>query len=397
MGKLTDMKIRSALKSPGVYGDGAGLYLRVKPTGAASWVLRVQFNGRRQDIGLGGYPADRSLGEAREEAYRLRKLARRGGDALAERDKDKVSIPTFAEVVERAHAELGKGWAEKTAEQFKSSLETHANPRIGKKRVDQIQADHVIAALSPIWTEKPQIARKVRHRIMQTLAFAKSHGWRSDPVPTAKEISGGLASQPASQGFRAMPYRELPSFIASEIAKDDSPARLALLFTILTAARSGEARKATWAEIDFEDQMWRRPAQHMKSRKAHDIPLSAAALAILERTKSLSDGEGLIFPNSRGKALSDAALGKMMASAKRTETVHGFRSTFRDWAAEKMPTVPFTVAEIALAHSVGDATERAYLRSDLREMRRSLMDAWAAFAAPSIAGLPQNVTAIRAS
>lgn len=396
MGKLNEMKLRAALKKPGTYGDGAGLYLRVKPSGAASWVLRVQFDGKRQDIGLGGYPADRSLAEARDEAFRLRKLARRGGDAIGERDRDKVSIPNFAEAVDRAHAELGKGWAVKTAEQFKASLEAHAIPRLGKKRVDQIQADHVIATLSPIWTEKPQIARKVRHRIIQTLAFAKSHGWRSEPVPTAKEISGGLASQPESKGFRAMPYKALPSFFGAELAKEGSPARLALLFTILTAARSGEVRKATWGEIDFEEKLWRKPAEHMKSRKAHDVPLSAAALAVLERAKGLGDGEGPIFPNSRGKPLSDAALGKMLAMAGSDMTVHGFRSTFRDWAAEKMPTVPFTVAELALAHSVGDATERAYLRSDLRDMRRSLMDAWAAFAAPSLSNGRDNVVSLSA-
>jgi integrase len=232
---------------------------------------------------------------------------------------------------------------------------------------------------------------------MQTLAFAKSRGWRTEPVPLAKEITDGLAKQPKSQGFRAMPYKALPAFMASEIDKDDSPARLALLFTILTAARSGEARKATWAEIDLEDRLWRRPADHMKSRKAHDVPLCDAALSILARAKALKDKSGLIFPNSRGKALSDAALGKMLALAGCGDTVHGFRSTFRDWAAEKMPTVPYIVAELALAHETGDATERAYLRSDLLDMRRALMAAWGQFAAPSLSGDSGNVTPISAA
>lgn len=173
MAKLTALKVKSA--QPGVHGDGKGLYLRVKPSGARSWVLRVQFNGRRQDIGLGS-DADLSLSEAREKAAHLRKLARQGRDAIAERDKSKAVIPTFAEAVEKAHAALGKGWGEKTAEQFKSSLEAHAVPVIGKRRVDEIELSHVISVLAPIWTEKPQIARKVRHRLIKTLAFAKSHG-----------------------------------------------------------------------------------------------------------------------------------------------------------------------------------------------------------------------------
>lgn len=409
MGKLTDLKVRNAKWPGGVtrdgsprtgsvrIADGAGLYLMIKPTGAKSWVLDVQHGGRRRLMGLGGYPADLTLSEAREEAYKLRKLARKGLDPVAERDRSKVVIPNFAKAMEAAHEQLGKGWADKTADAFKSSLEIHALPSLGAKRVDQIGVAEIIAALSPIWTEKPQIARKVRHRIMQTLAFAKSRGWRIEPVPQAKEISDGLAKQPKSQGFRAMPYKALPAFMSSEIAKDDSPARLALLFTILTAARSGEARKASWSEIDFEDRLWRRPADHMKSRKAHDVPLSDAALAILERANAMADKSGLIFPSLRGKELSDAALGKMLALAGCSDTVHGFRSTFRDWAAEKMPTVPFIVAELALAHEAGDATERAYLRSDLLDMRRALMDAWGRFAAPSLSGDTGNVTPISAA
>ena len=393
MGKLTALKVKHA--APGIHGDGKGLYLRVKDTGAKSWVLRVQFNGRRQDIGLGSID-DLTLSEARVKSAFLRKIARAGGDAIAVRDKNKVKIPTFAEAVDLAHAELGKGWAEKTAEQFKASLDTHAVPRMGKRRVDEIQVEHIIAALSPIWTEKPQIARKVRHRIIQTLAFAKSHGWRSEQVPLAKEITGGLAKQPESKGFRAMPFKELPDFIAGELSKAESPARLALLFTILTAARSGEVRRSTWAEINFGDALWNRPAEHMKSGRAHTVTLSDAALTVLKRAKALYGEEGLIFPNARRKPLSDAALGKMLRDGGREETVHGFRSTFRDWAAEKMPSIPFTVAELALAHAVGNATERAYLRSDLRDMRSSLMSSWGAFAAPSLSRKQANVVSIHA-
>jgi len=409
VGKLTDLQVKKMKWPGGVtrdgkprtgsvrHSDGKGLYLVIKPSGAKSWVLDYKRPGRlREYMGLGGYP-EVSLGEAREEALRFRKLIRKGLDPKVERDRDRLVIPTFAEAMAAAHKDLGKGWADKTAEGFLSSLNTHAVPHIGRLRVDEIEAADLNKALRPIWRDKPQIARKVRHRILQVLAYSKSHGWRSARVPDAKEISNGLGKQPTSEGHRAMPYKVLPAFMATELAKDDSPARLALLFTILTAARSGEARKATWAEIDFEERLWRRPAEHMKSRKAHDVALSDAAIAILARAEALKDKSGLIFPNSKGKALSDAALGKMLTLAGCAETVHGFRSTFRDWAAEKMPTIPGDVAEAALAHETGDRTVRAYLRTDFIEQRHALMAAWGQFAAPSLSGDMGNVTPISAA
>lgn len=413
MGKLTDLQVKR-MKWPGGlatkganagkprtgsvrYSDGGGLYLVIKPSGAKSWVLDYKRPGRasREYMGLGGYP-DVSLGEARDEAARLRKFARKGLDPKVERDRGLAVVPTFAEAMKAAHEDLGKGWADKTAAAFLSSLELHAKV-IENLRVDEIEAADVNKALRPIWRDKPQIARKVRHRILQVLAYSKSHGWRSERVPDAKEISNGLGKQPKSEGHRAVPYKDVPTFMASELAKDDSPARLALLFIVLTAARQGEARLAGWDEIDFDDRLWRRPAEHMKSRKAHDVPLSDAAFAVLERAKVLRDKSGLIFPNSKGKPLSDAAVGKMLKMAGRTETVHGFRSSFRDWAAEKMRAIPADVAEAALAHETGDATVRAYRRTDFIEMRRELMAAWARFVAPSLSGDTGNVTPISAA
>ncbi|MET0180103.1 MAG: integrase arm-type DNA-binding domain-containing protein [Novosphingobium sp.] len=391
-GKLTDLKVRSALKKPGKHGDGGGLYLRVKPSGAASWILLVQFQGKRQEIGLGGYPADRSLGEAREEAARLRKLARRGGNAIAERDKDLVTIPTFAEAVKAAHVEFAKGWTEKHSDAFKASLEQHIVPKLGKERVDQIGAVHVISALAPLWTDKPEMARKLRSRTMQVLSFAKARGWRSMPLPDARELRDGLARQPRNGNFAALPFAEVPAFVASQLPEAPTSGRLALLFTILTAARSGEVRSALWEHIDLEARTWTRPATLMKMREKHVVTLSDAAVAILRQAEDLFGTKGLIFPGSKqGSALSDMTLTKAMRSAGRHETVHGFRSSFRDWAAEKMPTVPAMVAEMALAHKVGTATEQAYLRSDLRDMRRSLMEAWGRFVAPSLSGGGSNV------
>ncbi len=392
MGKLTDLKIKSAIKRLGVYGDGAGLYLRVKDSGAASWVLRVQFQGRRRDIGLGGYPADRSLGEAREDAARLRKLARRGGNAVAERDKDRKQIPTFSEAVASAHEEFANGWSVKNAASFKSSLEQHAIPKMGSHRVDQIATEQIISALAPIWTVKPEIAKKVRVRIVQVLDFAKSKGWRSEPVPTARDITRGLARQPRGGNFEAMPFADVPAFVAAQLAKDRSSARLALLFTIFTAARSGEVRSSRWDHIDLDAQTWTRPAGLMKMREKHVVTLNAAAMAILKQRGALTDRTGLIFPGIRANAtLSDMTLSKQMKAAGKTATVHGFRSSFRDWAAERMATFPAMVAEMALAHKIGAKTEQAYLRSDLRDMRRALMDAWGNFVAPPLSVDEQTV------
>lgn len=390
MGKLTDLKVRNA--KAGIHGDGAGLYLRVKDTGAKSWVLRVQFNKSRQDIGLGGYPADLTLGEAREKAAHLRKLARQGKNAREERDREKLVIPTFKDAADQAHEELSKGWTDKHAAAFKASLAEHVTPRIGSKRVDQVASSDIIVALAPIWTVKPQMARKVRVRILQVLGFAKAKGWRSSPLPDARELRDGLARQPKGGNFAAVPFADVPAFVAGQLELEETAGRMALLFTIVTAARSGEVRSARWEHIDLDARAWNRPADLMKSGVKHTVTLNDAALAILERAKALSNGSGLLFPGSRpGRPLSDMTLTAAMRTAKRTETVHGFRSAFRDWAAERMPTVPAMVAEMALAHSVGTRTEQAYLRSDLRDMRRSMMDAWGRFVAPSLSGASGNV------
>ena len=390
MGRLTDMKVRNA--KSGIHGDGAGLYLRVKPSGAKSWVLRVQFMGRREDIGLGGYPADLTLSEARDKALHLRKLARQGKNAREERDREKLVVPTFKEAVEKAHAELSKGWSEKNGASFKASLADHIVPKLGSKRVDHITTADVIAALSVVWTEKPALAQKLRVRLLQVLSFSKARGWRSAALPDPRELKDGLAKRPKGGNFAAMPFKAVPGFVAKQLEKEDTAGRLALLFTIVTAARSGEVRSACWEHIDTDAREWRRPAELMKTGIKHTVTLNDVALAILERAKGLSGGKGLIFPGSRPKSsLSDMTLSKVLRDAGETVTVHGFRSSFRDWAAEKMPTVPAMVAEMALAHSVGTKTEQAYLRSDLRDLRRGLMDGWGRFVAPSLSGSGGNV------
>jgi integrase len=373
MGKLTAVGVRNA--AAGRHVDGKGLHLEVRPSGAKSWVLRVQYDKKRRDVGLGSID-DLTLAEAREKAAHLRKLARQGLDPVVERDRVKQVIPTFAEAVKKAHAELSKGWAEKTGIAFLASMAEHAEPALGKHRVSDITTEQVIASLSKIWTEKPQQARKVRLRIMQVLGYAKAMGWRTAPLPDARDFRQGLAKQPKGRNFAAMAYADVPDFVASQLTLGDTPARHALLFAILTAARSGEVRQARWDQINREAKTWTRPPEVMKSAKGHVITLSPGALAVLDRAAKLSAGKELVFPSMRGRMLSDMGLSSIMRSADRAETVHGFRSSFRDWAAERMPMVPAMVAEMALAHSVGNATEQAYLRTDLREMRFRLMDAW---------------------
>lgn len=389
VGKLTALQVKHA--KPGTHGDGDGLYLRVKPSGARSWVLRVQHAGKRQDIGLGSI-ADLSLSEARDKAAQLRKLARKGADAIAERDRERVIVPTFEKAVIAAHAEFSKGWTDKAGDAFLSSLKTHAYPALGRLRVNEIASANVIAALAPIWTEKPQQARKVRHRILQVLSFAKAMGWRGEAAPGADELRRGLAKQPESKNFAAVPFGEVPALVAGELGKAETSARLALLFVILTGARSGEVRGARWEQFDLEAAIWARPAELMKSRKAHDVTLNQAALSVLAKAGQLSDCKGLVFPGARvSSALSDMSIAKVLRAAGRTETVHGFRSSFRDWAAEKRPDIPPMVAEIALAHVPGNKVEAAYLRTDMRALRFKLAEAWGAFVAPSLGAAKGNV------
>jgi integrase len=426
MGKLTAIKVKNAKPGRGADGkptnarlsDGSGLSLLVKPNGAKSWVLRVQVIGKSRDVGLGAVDVEGiragafgahdpladlplmqrtllTLAEAREKAAALRKLAKAGANPVTERDRERRVIPTFAEVVIAAHDALKSGWSDKTAKAFKASLEEHAVPKLGAMRVDAIGSSEIVLTLARIWTDKPVMAKKVRSRIGQVLAFAKARGWRTDALPDAREMRSGLSKQAPGENFAAMSFADLPAFMADQLAKENGASRMAMLFAILTAARSGEVRKATWEQIDLEARTWTRSATDMKMKVAHVVTLNAAAIAILESMAPKELRAGLIFAGAKaGKPLSDMSLTRIMRLAGRTETVHGFRSAFRDWAAEKMPTIPAMVAEMALAHRVGTSTEQAYLRSDLRDMRRALMDGWGRFVAPSLSGAENNVVSL---
>jgi integrase len=372
---LTVLGAKSA--KPGRHADGKGLYLLVKPSGAKSWLLRTQYLGKRRDIGLGSYDT-LSLAEAREKAAALRKVSIKGDDPIGERDKGKFVIPTFAKAMEAAHAEFSRGWVDKHAAAFKSSLEQHALPSLGKVRVDHIDASLIRDTLAPIWVEKPVMARKVRVRIGQVLDYAKAKRWRSEGAPAAKEVSMGLAKHGKGKNFAAMPHADVPAFLSQLETEAQTVGRLALKFTILTAARSGEVRHARWGQIDLEKGLWARPAAMMKAREAHTVALSPAALEVLRQAAGfrLTNADSLIFAGKGGKPLSDMTLTKALRDAGHSVTVHGFRAAFRNWAAEKMPTIPSEVAETALAHSIGNATTRAYLTTSFVDLRHKLMAAW---------------------
>jgi integrase len=336
-------------------------------------------DGRRRDIGLGSTAA-LSLAEARDRARELRKVAKSGRDPVAARDRDKMRIPTFEAAAEACRRTRGQGWEKRHAEAFMASLRLHAFNKLGHLLVNSIEEQEMLAVLTPLWREKPVAARKLRQRISIVLDFAKGNGWRKTGAPR-ESLRAVLASQPRRGNFAAMPYPDVPAFFAALRSRPVTPARLALLFTILTAARSGEVRSARWSHVDCAARTWTRPADMMKSREPHVVTLSPPALALLEEARKLrpSVESDLIFPAARGGTLSEMTLLKIVKAQAGPFTVHGFRASFRTWAAEKMPSTPEAVAEAALAHVVPDAVVRAYQRAKFMDLRRGLMDSWGDF------------------
>lgn len=397
MGNLTDLKVKKA--KPGRHGDGGGLYLLVSKTGGKSWMLRTMVQTgqgkKRKDIGLGGYPLY-SLSEARDAARELRKVAKRGGDPIAERDKDKVRVPTFREAAVECHAAKAGGWSKKNAAAFLSALDNHAYGLIGDARVSDVTASDIAAVLLPIWTSKPNAGVKVRHSIGMVLDYANAMAWRKDPAPR-DALRVLLPKQPKSESYAALPYEETPGYVQELEAANRTAGRLALLFTIYTAARSGEVRHARWGQIDLDASLWKRPASMMqKNGQAHTITLNEQALLILRevRPSGKVDGDALVFPSPQGKVLSDMTLSKVVRS--KGITVHGFRATFKTWAVEKMPSIPEAVSEVALSHIIPEKVERAYNRAKFMDMRRTLLDAWGRYLSQTSADVVVMPTASRA-
>ena len=376
MGNLTALKLRN-LKEPGRYSDGDGLILVYNKAGKGSWIVRVQADGRRRDIGIGSYP-DVSLSDARESAASIRRQAKAGIDVIAERRKEADRVPTFRQAAGRVHEEHKKAWKNgKHQAQWLNTLESYAYPHFGDKLVSEIDASHIRDALIEIWLEKPETARRVRQRIGAVLDWSFVKGYRSSEAPM-RSISKGLPRQPKKSGhFAAMPVGDVPEFV-SKLRLGASLGRLALEFLILNASRSGEVRGARWSEFDLERNIWVIPADRMKMEREHVVPLSRQALAVLERAKLYKrEASDLVFPGQRRKRpLSDMTLLKILRDVDAAFTVHGFRSSFRDWVAEKT-NYQGEVAEAALAHAIPNKVEAAYRRTDFLEKRRAMMQDWA--------------------
>jgi integrase len=369
----------AAITEPGRHGDGGGLYLEVEPSGAKRWILRVMVKGRRRDIGLGGLKTT-GLAKARDDAARMRAIARAGGDPLADRAKSLRTVPTFKEAAEAVHEEHKTGWRNaKHRAQWLSTLKAYAYKRLGTKAVSEIQTSDVLAVLSPIWRTKPETARRVRQRIGVVMDWAKAAGHRSGDNPI-DGVTKGLPAQPERKNHHAaLPYAEIATFIQDLRQADNSEVvRLAFEFTILTAARTGEVLGARWKEIDFDSALWTVPAGRMKGSREHRVPLSARCIEILKRAEKIG-GKAFVFEGREDLPLSGMAMLMVLRRLGAKITVHGFRSAFRDWASEQT-NFPRDVCEMALAHSIKDKTEAAYRRGDLLEKRRELMKAWATYA-----------------
>lgn len=341
-------------------------------------------DGKRCDIGLGGYPYV-GLAAARQKAMENRMAIAAGRDPISE--KRRSSIPSFAVAARRTHAMLKPRWRnEKHADSWMQTLERHAFATLGGLSVDRIDRADVLAVLTPIWGTRPETARRVRQRIRAVLQWAWAHGFISENV-AGEAIDGALPAMPAIKThLRALPYQDVKVALDTiEASRASLSATACLRFVVLTACRSGEARLAKWDEIHSEAREWRIPASRMKAGIEHRVPLSNAALMVLERVRSLRDESGLIFPSPLRprRPMSDMTLTKVLRDTGLAErpTVHGFRSSFRTWASEQTDT-PHAVMELSLAHTVGTAVEQAYARSDLLARRRNLMQQWADFLVP---------------
>ena len=388
------------LTDPGLHAVGtvAGLRLLVKPTGARSWVLRTMIGTRRAELGLGGFPTV-SLAQAIEYARQALQVIRSGADPAADRRAKRTTVDwTFKRTAEAYITAHTPGWKNaKHAAQWTSTLEAYAYPIFGHKHVREVSKADVLAVIEPIWSSKNETATRVRNRIELVLGYAVQRELRPEGLNPARwrgnlDIALPKADKVARvEHHAALAIDDMHGFMVRLHDANGMGAR-ALEFAILTASRSGEVRGATWAEIDITEGVWSIGPERMKSGRPHRVPLSVKALELLEALPRF-EGTDLVFPGSRDKPLSDMTLTATLRRLKVPVTAHGFRSTFRDWAAERTGT-PAEVAEMALAHAIGNATESAYRRGDLFAKRRELMDLWAKFIdTPPAKG---NVRALRA-
>ena len=379
LAKLTVRRIETA-KGPAKLTDEHGLYLRVSPKGSKSWIQRLNIQGIRTDNAVGHYPS-MGLAEARAAAFERWKVAKAGGDPR-QPDGKSVLAPTFREAAEAVIAMHEPNWrSPKSGPQWRASLGTYAYPIIGKLPVSEITPGHVMAVLQPMWNEKRETARRVKQRISAICRWAVAQGHRTDD-PAGIVIDAALPRNGVERRHMpALPYDQVADCIAKVKAskRASTSSKLALEFLILTAARSGEVREATWDEFDLDSALWTLPAERMKANREHRVPLSGRALEVLVEAAELSDGSGLVFPGARrGRPLSENTHAKLLRELGFDAVTHGFRSSFRDWASEQTNT-PRAVMEAALAHTIKNKTEAAYARSDLFRKRRVLMESWAGY------------------
>jgi integrase len=377
---LTAVFVRQT-NAPGRYCDGSGLYLVVDPSGASRWVLRVMYHGRRRDVGLGG-TSSVTLAEARDKAYELRRLAKTGEDPVAARRALREGAPTFEACAFTVHGNRKATWRNGRHQvSWLRTLELYAFPTIGKTAINRIGTAEILKLLLPIWTSKPETARRVLQRIGIVVDYATAAGMRSGENPCRLAILGLPKQTDGPEHFAALPYAQVPGFIvtlrsstAAEITK------LAFEFLILNASRSGEVRLAQKSEIDFEAALWTVPGERMKAGKQHVVPLAPRAVEIAKAACRLFPKADLLFPSPTNvqKPLSDMALTQILRRAEIDATAHGMRSSFRDWCSEET-NFPSEVAEMALAHAIKSDVEAAYRRGALLQKRRLLMEAWSSY------------------
>jgi integrase len=377
---LSAVHVRTA--KVGRHADGHGLYLVVRECGSRSWVLRAQVNGRRQDFGIGSAKMV-SLAKARATAWEYRERLRNGEEVRrkAPPSVEVPAVPNFAEATRACHSAIASGWRNKQhRETWLTSFEIHIFRHFGETPVDQVTSLMVRDALAPIWLKIPETARRILQRIGTVLDFAHIQGWCPHEA-SLRSVRRGLPRQLTDDNhFAAVPYAELPAF-AAKLSLPPYPAgRQALLFIILNASRCGEVRHATWPEFDLENGLWTVPAERMKMRKAHVVPLAPASIDILKQRWPLRTSDtGYVFSSDGRRPLADMTLLKVVRTLSgQRYTTHGFRSTFTDWAAE-VTEHPKEVVDKALAHQLTDRVEAAYRRTDFLERRRKLMIDWADF------------------
>lgn len=383
-GKLTKKLVENL--NAGRHGDGNGLYLVVDPSGARRWIVRVVVKGQknkkgaplRTDFGLGGADIV-PLNQARERALEYRRMAKQG---LNPRFNATRKVPTFEEVAQQVHIDRLPTWKnEKHGQQWIGTLRDYAFPKIGRMPIDSIDQPEVMMCLAPIWTEKHETAKRLAQRIKTVLDVARSKGFRSgeNPVTAIKDAQALPKVRAKVKHHKAMHWKDVPAFY-SELASRSAMAARALRFTCLTGARTNEVLGMRWAELDFDAALWTCPVERMKTGEEHRVPLTDDMLAIIEPLKAIQS-DFVFEGQKRHQPLSNMSMLMLLRRMNVDNvTVHGFRSTFRDWASE-VANAPREVAEMSLSHRVGSDVERAYARSDLIDKRRALMERWSMFVA----------------